>query len=147
MILNHSNPADQGSRLFRRFGRFGFFSRFGLDRSRRNRGAELDPFQDGTLPGVALALAELDDAGIASMPLFLSRGDLVKEDLHSVLLVQARSGEPPIMEAPAFAESDHFLRNGAGGFGLGQGSGNALVLDKAANEVGKHRIPVLTGAA
>ena len=99
------------------------------------------------MTGIALALPELNDAGIAAMTLLLGRSNFGKEDFDGVFLVEPGGGEAPIVEGAAFAEGDQFFGDGTGGFGLGQGGCDAFVLNEAANEVGEHCVPVLTGAA
>ena len=51
------------------------------------------------------------------------------------------------MNGAALAEGNHLLGDGSGGLGFGQSGHDAFMFDEAANQVGKHRIPVLAGAA
>jgi hypothetical protein len=99
------------------------------------------------MSGIALALPKFDNSGVAAMAFFLRRGYLVEKNFHGIFLMQPGSGESPIVDAPSLAQGDHFLSHRAGGFRLSQRGGDAFVFDEAANQVGKHRIAVLTGAA
>ena len=56
------------------------------------------------------------------------------------MLTQAGGGQAAVMEGAALAERHHFLRDGAGGLGLGQRGRDAPVLDQAANQVRQHRV-------
>lgn len=75
---------------------FGLFGRLALGSGIRASG-KVHPFEDGALAGVALALAQLNDAGIAAVAFFLARSNLAEEDFNGVLLVQARGGKAAVM--------------------------------------------------
>jgi hypothetical protein len=121
-------------------GGLGFFGRSGF-------GREFDPFEDRFLGGVALALIQADDAGVAAATIFLAGSDFVEENFYGVFLVEAGGGEAAIMERATLAEGYHFFSDGAGGFGFGQSGGDAFVFDEAANQVREHRVAMGTGAA
>jgi hypothetical protein len=57
--------------------------------------------------------------------------------------VQTRRGQTARLNGVALAERDHFLGDGTRGLGLRERRGYAFMLDKAANEVRQHRIPML----
>ena len=135
--------------LFRRLGfnyRFGFFRRFaflGLDGSN----GHIDPFKDSEMPGIALALAQFHNPCITAMALLLERSDFVEEDADHVLLVQSCSSHAAVMQSALFAQGDHLFGHRARCFGLGQSGGDPFMFDEAANQVGKHRVAMLAGAA
>src|SRR5215831_907647 len=111
----------------------GFGSGFGLC-------CEFDPFENGALGGVALALVEANDTSVAAGAVFVGGGDLVEEHFDRVFLMQACGSEAAIVHGAALAKSDHFFGDGARGFGLGERCGDAFVFDEAADEVGEHRV-------
>ena len=96
--------------------------------------------------GIALALVQADDAGVATLAFGLGGREFVEEDAHHVILVKAGGGQTAIVEGAGFAKGDHFLGDGAGGLGFGKGRGDALVLDQAAHQVGQHGVAMLAGA-
>ena len=95
------------------FGRFsGCFFLFGLGLSGLRFGqSNVDPFKDGPLTSVTLALTELNDAGITTMTLFLGWSNLGEEDFNSVFLVESGRGEAAVMQGTPFAQRNHFLSN------------------------------------
>jgi hypothetical protein len=72
---------------------------------------------------------------------------LAEQDFDSVLLVQPGGSQSAIVESAALTERDHLLSDRPGGFGFGQGRGDAVVFDQAAHQIGEHGIAMLTGAA
>jgi len=99
----------------RRFGGFGFS--LGSCRLWR-RGGEIHPFEDRPLRGVALALAEFDDACVAAVAFLEGGRQLFEQDADevfvgtpgfapglgpvkgAVLVTQTRCGQPPKVPAP-----------------------------------------------
>src|ERR1035437_2128006 len=128
------------------FDGFGFADGRGLG-GRRRGSNEVHPFEDGALGGVALALVHLDDAGVAAVAVFEGGGDVCEEGFGGVFLAQTGGGQTAGVEGAFLAKGDEFLGDGPRGLGLGEGGGDAFVLDEAANEVGEHRVAMLAGAA
>ena len=53
----------------------------------RLRGEELDPFEDGALRSVALALVEFDDAGVTAVAFPETGGDILEQDSDDVFVL------------------------------------------------------------
>jgi hypothetical protein len=132
------------SRFLFRFGLFRLFSFGGGLCLGHNR--HIDPFEDGALAGVALALIEANDSGVAAVTILLGRSDFGEENFDRVFLMKAGHSKPAVVQCAVFAECHHLLGNRAGGFRLGQSCRDAFVLNEAANHVGKHRVAVLASA-
>src|SRR5438067_11960313 len=68
------------------FGGFGFFGGSGFGRGFGEDG-EVNPFENGALGGVALALVEANDTGVTAAALFLGGCNFVEEDFYGVFLM------------------------------------------------------------
>jgi hypothetical protein len=97
--------------------------------------------------GVALPLAELDNARVTAVALRRSRCNVVKEFLDSILLPQGRQGGPTRMNRSSFAKGHHLLRKRSNRFRFGQCCFDALMLDQRANLIREQRFAVLSRAA
>jgi hypothetical protein len=138
-----------------RFGRFG-----GEFLGHRN----LNPFKDGTLSRVTLALIHFDDASVATRPGLKCGCQFFEQDTHNVflrppflsvslapvqgpgLLAKPGSSKATGVESPAFAKGDELFGDRPCGAGLGEGGGDSFMFDEAADEIGKHRIAMRSRA-
>src|SRR5438876_126237 len=90
------------SRVKALLGRFSLFIvGFFLGRFRSVRGGNLDPFENGARRGVALALVQADDAGVAAGTILEDRGNLFEENSRGIFLVQARHGQTTVAHGAA----------------------------------------------
>src|ERR1051325_2046845 len=69
------------------------FFRFGFRRGRSFDGS-LDPFEDGELSSIALALVHLDDPRVAAIAVLEYRREFVEENLRGLFAVQTSGREP-----------------------------------------------------
>src|SRR6185369_16530466 len=119
-----------------------FFRRFFLD-----RWCCIDPLNECHRSGVALALAELDNARVTAVALGRSRRDVLEEFFDSILVPQSRQGSPARMNRSSFTEGHHLFRERSNRFRFGQSCFDALMLDQRANLIRQHRFAVLSRAA
>jgi len=95
------------------------------------RGGDLvDPLDVSHFGGVGVTLTEFGDPGVTTLAGGRGWGDFFEQFLHDRLLVQVGEGSPAGVEVTALAEGDHLFREGADGFGLGEGGFDLLVLDE-----------------
>ena len=134
-------------RLFGGFGSLRLRRRFGFSRFLElNR--QIHPFENRFFAGITpLAARELDDPGVSTVTPFLSGGNLIEENVNGIFLVKSSCRQASMMNRAAFAESDHFFRDGPGGFGFRQRGRDSFVLDQAANQVREHRVAMRAGSA
>ena len=85
---------------------------------------------------------ELGDAGVAAEAIGRRGSDRGEEFAHRGFLPQHRNGQAAGVKVSALSERDHFFRERAHGFGLGEGGADLFVLDQAAHEVREQRAPV-----
>ena len=79
----------------------------------------IDPFKDRAFARIALALAQFDYAGVASVTLLLGRSDFGKEDFDGIFLVQPGGGKPAVVQSAALAQRNHLFGDRAGSLGFG----------------------------
>ena len=79
--------------------------------------------------------------------ILLRWSNFAEQNFRRVLLVQPGCHQTASVNRVLLAQRDYFLGHGTRGFRLGERGRHAFVFDEAANQVGKHRIPVFTGAA
>ena len=85
---------------------------------------------------VRLARADLDDPGVSTGAIRVTRRDLLEELVDSELvLTQRRKGLAPGMQVAALAERDQLLDLRLGGLGLRLAGLDALVLDDLLREI------------
>src|SRR4029453_6446976 len=106
----------------------------------------IDPLNECHRSGVALALAELDNARVTAVALGRSRRDVVEEFLDSILLPQSRQGGPARVNRSSFAEGHHLFRERSNRFRFGQSCFDALMLDQGANLIREQRFAVRSRA-
>ena len=125
------------------FGRRFFSRRLGDSHST----FRIDPLDVGHRSGVAEALAQLDDAGVATLAIRSTGRDIGKEFFYGILLTEVSSGETAGVKITTLAKGDHFLGEGPDGLGFREGGLNAFVFDQAADLVREHGIAMSGGAA
>ena len=103
----------------------------------------IDPFDKRHRRGVALALAQPNDASVAAVTVSRSRRDLGEQFLYGILLPQCPQGSPPRMQRAVFAQRHHFFGERSNRLRFGKGRLDALMFDQAAHLVGEQSFAVL----
>ena len=96
---------------------------------------------------VALAVTQLDDAGVAAVAISELRTDLVEQLLNCVVVVEQLGNVAAICESAALCLGNQLLNVRTQQLGLGVGGLNLAVLDELLREVGQNLLLVRSGAA
>jgi hypothetical protein len=107
----------------------------------------LDELDDRHGRVVALAVAELEDARVATGPVDVARADLGEQRVHDALVVQALEHLATGVQVTALAEGDEVLGVRAQALGLGLRRGDPAVLEQLRRQVAQHEPLVRRAAA
>src|SRR3712207_6127008 len=103
----------------------------------------LDELDEDHLGRVAATRTELEDAGVATRPLRVPRGDLLEQLVDGELVLSQRAQRlAPRVQVAALGQRDELLDLGLDGLGLRLGRADALVLDDLLAEVGQQGLAV-----
>src|SRR6185437_12314117 len=91
---------------------------------------------------IAIAIAGLEDSGIAALAVLIAATEHRKELLHLGLVANLRDRLAAGMQVTALGERDQLLDDRPQFLGLGQRGHDLLVLDQRRRHVGEHRLAV-----